>query len=62
MKLTQDQINKVCEFQSNLSKKDEWLFFQLAAVRAIQENDQVTFEDKYSIMQRWAVEIERRIV
>lgn len=52
--LTQEQINEVCEFQGNLSEKDEWLFFHLAWANAEKEGV-VSFEDKYKIMKKWEV-------
>lgn len=51
MTLSQEQINEVCQFQSNLSHEDEWLFFHLAWVAG--DTDVITLEDKYDIMKRW---------
>ena len=51
--LTQEQINEVCFFQRNLSREDEWLFWNISALRAIEEGGPVTFEDKYKTMKNW---------
>lgn len=52
--LSQEEIDEVCRFQGSLNREDEWLFFNMAAVRAIREGDtQVTFVDKYKVMKKW---------
>jgi len=52
--LTKGQIDEVCKFQGSLNRRDEWLFFNISAVRAMKENDgKVTFEDKYETMKLW---------
>jgi len=51
--LTQEQIDELHEFQKGLSANNEWLFFNIAALRAGRDGDAVTFEDKYEAMQRW---------
>jgi len=51
--LTQEQIAEVCQFQGSLSRNDEWLFWNISALRAIKEGGPVTFEDKYKTMQKW---------
>ena len=52
--LTQAQENEVRNFQSNLHRDDEWLFFHLAyANRGEKEAQSVSLEDKYKIMKRW---------
>ncbi len=56
-KLTQEQIIEVQAFQFGLSREDEWLFYHLAWVAG--DTDVITYEDKYSIMKRWDVLVER---
>ena len=51
MSLTQEQINEVSRFQISLSHEDEWLFYHLAWVAG--DTDNITYEDKYEIMQNW---------
>ncbi len=51
MRLTQEQIDEVCEFQASLSKEDEWLFAHRAWV--VSPRNKISFEDKYQVMQRW---------
>lgn len=51
--LTQEQIHEICQFQGNLSHEDEWLFFHIAALRAIKEGGPVSYEDKYEVMKKW---------
>jgi len=54
MTLINEQIEEVCNFQSELSYEDEWLFFHIACLRAIEEGDyKVTFEDKYEAMMKF---------
>ena len=49
--ITQKEIDRVCEFESKLSKNDEWLFFHLAWGRSTGKC--VTWEDKYAVMLNW---------
>ncbi len=53
MSIIQEEINEVCEFQANLNANDEWLFWNISALRAIDESGPVTFEDKQRIMKKW---------
>ena len=55
MPLSQEQIEQVQAFQGALSENDEWLFFNISALRALEEGGPVTYEDKYDTMQRWEV-------
>ena len=50
--LTQEQIREVCEFQGSLNEADEWLFWNISALRAIKEGGAVTYKDKYWIMKK----------
>lgn len=49
MNLTSEQKREVEAFQSSLSKKDECVFLAWATG----DDDTITYEDKYEIMQRW---------
>lgn len=54
MELTQDQINEVELFEQGLNELDGYTFWNLAvAVKDGRNGDAVTYEDKWSIMQRW---------
>ena len=51
--MTQEQIDEVITFETSLSENDEWLFWNISALRAIDEGGPVTFEDKYRVMEKW---------
>lgn len=60
MELTQEQHNEVCEFQKDLNRLDEWLFWNICALKAIEEGRAVTYEDKYRIMKKWDFIMEQK--
>jgi len=46
--MKQEQIDEIHEFQSSLSKIDEWVYWNICALEP-----PVTFERKYEIMKQW---------
>jgi len=51
--LTQEQKDEVNQFQNGLNDSDEWLFWNITALKAIAERRPVTYEDKYETMLKW---------